>query len=382
MAYKKRIVLTIVLLLLLLIFSFFSKRECSINLHYTLNYEGDSWDKNRTGFLWALSYLGAELPKDAFNKSIEWKDSRTFQINFESIGFNRQAISVLNILVDSLKATEQYKKNNYIDLAQFVTLTIGSSWHYYAITNVPATYNEFKKIRRFKNEEVFAVTHSSVAKHSRLLKFIASDNVLNSVFVAEEGEGDFANHTFKPVGYEVLDVMHNGQLRFAIYDSEGKLTDSSPTALGAAGKPAKCLWCHEVVFQPLFVKTDTLPGFMRPNKFQKIIEIQNELLKVYRNSLSSDVNFDHKQDHTLMELLYISYMEPSLDKLSQEWQMKKEDLKMILQNCEMHQHVEFDFMKNVYARKDIEKHAPFKSMLSADDVREPGMYEPDLLKNK
>ena len=127
-------------------------------------------------------------------------------------------------------------------------------------------------------------------------------------------------------------MMPNGQLRFAIYDIQGNLTASSPKRLGEAGKPAKCLWCHELVFQPLFIGTDTLANNMSPNEFQNLIEKQNNLLSNYRKKLSSDIDFTKTQDHTLMELLYISYMEPSLQKLSKEWSIGLVELKKLLKN--------------------------------------------------
>lgn len=381
MAYKKTISIILgFILAIILTASFYSKKECSVNIRYTLNYDADSWEKNRTGFLWALSYLGAELPKGSFDKALEWQDSCIFKLDISALGFNEKAVDALGKIIDSLKTTEQYRVNGYIDLTHFVTLTIGSSWHYYAITGVPKTYKEFKKQHDLRNEQVFAVTHSTVAKHHRLLKFISSDTVRNSVYIAEEGEGEITNNTFTPRVYEVLDVMCNGQLRFAIYDEKGELIPASPGVFGNAGKPAKCLWCHEIVFQPLFTETDSLINYMSPAKFQKIIGSQNELLSIYRRSKKSDINFENEQDHTFMELLYIAYMEPSLKKLSQEWNLNEEQLKKLLVSEHKHQHSEFGFMKDVYYRNDVEKHDPFKRIKVANDIREPSEYEPNFLK--
>ena len=378
MAFKKIIsIILISVVLIALGISCFYKKNTSFNISYTLNYDGDSWQKNRTGFLWTLSYLGAELPRGSFDKSLKWVDSTTFNIDFENLGFSDKALRAIETIIDSIKQTEHYKLNKHIDLAQFITLTIGSSWHYYAITGAVENYQQFKQEHGFKNEKVFPLLHSTVAKHNRLIKINSNDNVLKTVFIAEEGKGDFMNGDFIPKFYEVLDVMPNGQLRFAVYDKDGNLTDASSKELGEAGKPAKCLWCHEIVFQPLFVEADSVPGKMSPNEFQRLVERQNNLLTDYRKTLTSDVDFNMTQDHTEMELLYISYMEPSLNKLSAEWGIKAVDLKKILMQQKTHLHHEFNFMKDIYYRRDINRYNPFKYIDVADDVREPSKFEPN-----
>lgn len=381
MAHKKVIFFSLTASLLLISVSFLSKKDRTLNLHYTINYSGDNWQKNKTGFLWALSYLGAELPKGSFDKSITWQDSATFNINFDKLGFSEKALSAIEGILDSLKNTEQYQKTKRTDLGHFVAITIGCSWHYYAITGASKTYDDFLKEHPLIKEQRFFVTHSTVAKHNRLLKFKAAEEVLNSVYIAEEGILDSNSNSFTPKTFEVLDVMPNGQLRFAIYDEKGKLTDASPLPYGEAGKPAKCLWCHEIVFQPLYVKNDSVPGYMSPMDFQKIIGQQNSLLNNYRKTLNSDIHFENRQDHTFMELLYISYMEPSIEKLSQEWNINVSHLSKILNNEKTHQHYEFDFMKDIYNRAEITKFSPFKYAVTADDIREPNTKEPNYFRS-
>ena len=258
MALKKITFLSVVFGFSALCFSFLNKKEATINLSYSLNYKGDSWEKQKTGLLWTLSYLGAELPRGSFDRNIVWLDSNTFTINFDKLGFNQNAVNVLNNITDSLEQSEEYITNNSIDLSMFVTLTIGSSWHYYAITGVPLNYQNYISQHPLSSTSKFRLSHSTVSKHNRWITFNNCDSVINSVFIAEEGLGDIIAGNFEPKFFEVMDVMSNGQLRFAIYNKEGNLTDASPKELGASGKPAKCIWCHEIVFQPLFVKTDNL----------------------------------------------------------------------------------------------------------------------------
>ena len=185
-----------------------------------------------------------------------------------------------------------------------------------------------------------------------------------------------------PAFFETIDIMKNGQLHFAIYNSAGKLVNASPVELGNSGKPAKCMWCHEIVIQPLYIKTDSVKNSIGPHAFQQLVEEQNNILSDYRKTLNSDINFNNRQDHTMMELLYISYMEPSLKKLSKEWHVPEKELKAILNQQTTHQHYEFKFIDSLYYRADIEQHTPCKYISVSNDIREPSVYEPDYIKKK
>ncbi|MCF8423821.1 MAG: hypothetical protein K9H41_05715 [Bacteroidia bacterium] len=374
-------IVVILFSLLLVSFSFLYKDNVSLNLSYTLNYKDDSWHKQRTGFLWALSYLGADLPKGSFDKYIEWIDSSSFEINFNSLGFDEHALNELKSITDSIKNTPYYIKHHSIDVGHFIALTIGSSPHYYAITNIPENYGQFLASHEFEDPIVFSVTKSSVAKHHRVVKCKIHKSVLKTAFIAEEGSGEI-NSNFIPEFFETMDIMKNGQLRFAIYNANGSLVNASPVEFGNAGKPAKCMWCHEIVIQPLFIKTDSVANSISPREFQKLAESQNMILNVYRKTLNSEINFDMKQYHTLMELLYISYMEPSIKKLSKEWDISEKDIRVILNQQTTHHHSEFSFFDSVYYRAGIERYAPSKCIKVADDIREPSIYEPMFINGK
>jgi hypothetical protein len=174
--------------------------------------------------------------------------------------------------------------------------------------------------------------------------------------------------------------MPNGQLRFAIYNGQGNLIVSSPSQYSQAGKPAKCLWCHELVIQPLFLQTDTLNGFINPKQFQKRVSDQMLLLNRYRSTLKSDVDFVKVQDHTFTELLYISYMEPSIERLSQEWNIPVQSLKQILSTNTIHLHEEFRHFGELYNRKEILSNAPYKTIPAPGNIREESNEEPNFFK--
>jgi hypothetical protein len=377
---RKKTIIFFCSILLIGIYGFHHKPEVSLNLRFTKNYEGDSWKNTRTGFIWALSFLGADLPKGSFDKSIEWNGDSSFNLNFNGIGFNENALQALNIICDSLKKTEEYQAKNSIDLGEFIVITLGSSWHYYRVTGVANNLKEFKKIYDFSEAETFPVIHSSVAKHNRILRLNFNDEVLKQAYIAEEGSGEFLHGKFRTAAFEAFDIMPNGQLRFAIYNREGNLIAASPQQYSAAGKPAKCLWCHEINIQPLFLPTDTLKGYITPAQFQKRVDHQMRLLNRYRATLNSDIDFVRTQDHTFTEHLYTSYMEPSLKRLSQEWNMPEETLKKILSFNTTHVHEEFKQFGELFSRDDVSEKSPYKPIQTPLNVREENEREPDFFK--
>ncbi|PBQ32287.1 hypothetical protein CNR22_11055 [Sphingobacteriaceae bacterium] len=356
------------------------KEDYTLTIHYTLNFNNDSWQNNKTGLLWTLSYLGATLPKNSFDKSIVSKGKQTFTINFENLGFTKRALQTLVIILDSLKKTDAYKKRKAVDLGHFITLTLGSSWHYYQITDVPKTYQEFIELHKFTKYELMPITKSSISHHHRMLKMKLDDIVQQSAFVAEEGDGDLLTNTFNALEYEAMDVMKNGQLRFMIYDQGGKLVSSSVKKFGDAGKPAKCIWCHEIVIQPLFVNTDTLLGYMSPVDFQRKIRAQNDLLTLYRAGLDSDIDFSRVQDHTYQELIYISFMEPSVRRLSQEWRMSEKKVRHLLKSLPTHKHHEFSFLGDLVNRSEIKTLTKYSLGQLPGNIRDETESEPNFFK--
>lgn len=367
---------------LLFLYSFrFKKKDVTLNIQYTLNYEGDNWQKNRTGLLWTLSYLGAGLPENSLDKSIMWINKQVFQLNFNGLGFNEEALEALAIIADSLKQTEIYKKRKYVDLGHFISITLGSSWHYYAITGVPKTYTAFLNYHQIKKFETLPLTRSAIANHHRVLKIATNDSVLNSVFIAEEGPGNVTDSTFEPTEFEVMDIMKNGQLRVMVYNLNGELKVAGNKSFSGAGKPAKCIWCHETEIPALLTKPDTIKGYLTPGEFAIKIEAQNNLLNEYRKTLKSEIDFLKKQDHTYQELVYIGFMEPSLKKLSQEWNLPEKQLKKLFATSEKHIYHEFPFLGELLYRSELSGSPGFGTGSLPLNIREEMGPEPNYFKS-
>ncbi len=356
------------------LFAFSCKNEKpvdeTINLEFTKQYEIDNWENARTGLLWTLSFLGAELKKDSLDHAILRRDSTKFNLDLSKVGFSPKALNALVGIMDSLKHTQEYTIKNSIDLGAFVSLLIGSSELYYKITDAESDLSIKLKMYKDKEPIIFPVTNSLISKHTRVLKLYTKGQVADWLFIAEEGEGNFLNRTFKAKGFEVFDIMANGQLRFSIYDQNGKLISASPKDLSEAGKPAKCLWCHELYIQPLYTTNDSISGFISQESFQELVKELMFKLSLYRKNLKGEIDFSKTQDHSFVERLYIGYMEPSLIKLSKEWNIPLPKLKEILKNKRTHQHAEFTFFGDIYFRDSVNNLAPFIPSVMPFDIRE------------
>jgi hypothetical protein len=371
---KRFFLITSALVILSMSFTIGKNEEISFQLFYTKNYPGDSWSNHRTGLLWALSYLGATLPKGSLDTAIHWRDSVTFNLRFEGLGFNPQALKAWKKLTDSLKNTAYYQKYNRLDLGAFVSLTVGSSPDYYVITGVPRTLTAFYSLHHFNHYSVFPVSNSGVAKHKRLLKYkTSSPAVTDWAFVAEDRNSGNPNAEGADA-YEVYDIMSNGQLRFAVYDKKGNLLNGSPAKLSKAGKPAKCMWCHEISILPLFTKNDAVANYITPEKFDKDIADLMSKLKTYRQGLKSDIDFNKTQDHTQMELVYTSYMQPGIRRLAQELRISDAEATNLVKHLKKIKHEEFAFLGELVNRVELKNN----HLSLPQNIRETSSREPDL----
>jgi hypothetical protein len=367
-----------------LVLSFCSQikpRDLKINLRWVKSYDGENLENIQKGLFWSMAFAGAELPKEVAKNGFVLKSKDVIEIDFSILGFDKNSQEKWQNLIEYAKNTEEYKKNNTIDLSRFLVFTVYSSWHYYQITGVSTNLGDSLKNTIKSNKlSAFAVTNSCVAKGHRLLKYQIEPDILKSKFLAVEGKGSLIDSSFGADKFEVIDLMPNGQLRYAIYNIDGGLVPYSPTDYGQAGKPAKCMWCHEGIISPLFTDNQEVRGFKKPAEFnQEMIQFQ-QILNAFRKSQPSVLTLESHKDHTFAELLYIGFMEPSIERLSVEWGVSVAAVKSKLKNLTTHRHHEFDFLGELYDRKEVEKFAKFSSVPFPDSIREPNENEPNIFK--
>ena len=352
--------------------------DLSIELRWIESYDGESRSDVETGLLWTLSFLGAALPADGPDP-LSWRDD-VVTLRLDYAGIDAAVLAHWERLLASMKASEEYRVMGALDIGRFVAMTLCSSNHYFALTGADARYERAYANHAFGPERV-AIVESAVAHGNRLLEIAEGSTLADVAFVAHEGSGSVPEQTFVEKEHELLDIMANGQLRFALYDADGALKPVADHTLTQAGKPAKCLWCHEThLLRPFYGRT-SVAGYVSLAAFEQRIAGRMEELRIARSKLASRIDFRREQDHTYAELLYIAFYEPSAERVAREWGVPVARVQETLSRLPTHAHHEFDFLgPRLYRRSDIDALAPYGVLEPPTDPRELSAYEPDLLR--
>jgi hypothetical protein len=356
-----------------------SRENLTINLRWVKSYPTESQDDIVKGLKWVFSFLGAALPKGSMEDGLTWHGDGQVTVNISVLGFNKSAELAWTRLFDILKQSEEYQKFGGIDIGRFVMLTLNSSNHYYAITGANQTYNQFRS-RYLFDGMMAGVVVSGIARNNRIIELSIAKENSEIAFVAYEGEGSVADKTFTAQELEVISIMQNGQLLFALYDLDGHLKTSASSSLTLAGKPAKCLWCHELGLGVPIFDNSNLTGYYSTEQFSDEVAKRMDIIRAHRKTLGSDLDFSLTQEHTKAELLYLAFMEPSLERLASEWKITLQEAQAKLEGFATHPHHEFAFLGDaLYRRNEIEILSSFEGMPFPTEAREPSPFEPDLI---
>jgi hypothetical protein len=169
--------------------------------------------------------------------------------------------------------------------------------------------------------------------------------------------------------------MENGQLRFGIFNANKQRINVANQKHTTAGKPAKCMWCHESNINKLFTPQKDFSNYLTSKQLNDSLIKFNNGLREQQNLLTEGVTFSNRQEHVQLELAYISFMEPSALRLSNEWNMSVKKVENKLASLTTHIHEEFPFLGNLYNRNEVELFAPFKSLAVSSNIREKSKIE-------
>ncbi|WP_053990977.1 hypothetical protein [Mangrovimonas sp. TPBH4] len=345
--------------------------ETTLPLKWNKSYNDDSIDKAKIGLEWTLSYLGATLPHENSGISIE---GNIIIIDIMKLGFEGFAEQKLLQLLEVLKNSSEYQQTNTIDLGRFVSLLLGASEHYYQIVGTPETLDELLQPYQLLPDRGY-IDNSIISNQHRIIEFSELDN-LKQVFVSKEIDPN----TGTILEYETIELIANGQIRFGIFDANGFRKSSASPNHTAAGKPAKCMWCHESSINPMFTPQNDFEGFLGYDELQNVLlTYKSEHLQNREILTPNGVNFNETQQHTLTELLYISFMEPSAERLSREWNLPLSEVENLLSGLDTHIYDEFPFLGDLYHRAEAENLAPFSGIPVSGNVREPSTMEVNYL---
>jgi hypothetical protein len=354
-----------------------SDEGLSILVRRCVSHDGESSQKWEAGVIWSFSYIGATWPKGSFRDAVKPIEPFVYEINFRKMGLPPAAEPHLAFLLDSLKSSAEYQERCAIDLGRLLMLTVYSSWHYYRLSGAAPRYQSvLNQLQATDSVLVFPAAYSSVAKGNRILHLQRGKGPFFT-YVAEEGYGSLPLDNFSSSAFEAFTVMPNGQFRYAIYDHSGQLEAATPTQLAGAGKPTKCQWCHESNLLPLYRPTHNIAGFATTADFTREVARHQAILNRYRSSLSTEINYANgTEEHAFAEILYVSFMEPSAERLAAEWGWSAPEVQQYLKGLPTHQHPEFPQLGTLYHRADVDKMAPYPTLKVPTSAREAG-YEPN-----
>lgn len=338
----------------------------TIHLKWNKAYPDDNVQKSSIGLEWTLSYCGAILPNAPGGMNIS---TEIITLNVDALGFADAALEKLYKLHQKIKSSPEYLANGSIDIGRYVTLLIGAPEHYYEIVGVPDKLDGVLSNYTLLPEKGY-VNHSGVSLQHRIIRFSEQKN-LNQVFVSSEVDS-ISGAVYE---YETIEIIPNGQIRFGIFDADGNRKDNANATHSNAGKPAKCMWCHESNIQPLYSVQGNFPEFLTYLQLKDKLINYNRLLQNQKYALTTGVDFAQNRQHTLTELLYISFMEPSAERLALEWNLPLANVQSLLSGLPTHTHHEFPFLGNLYDRHMIENIAPHKGLAVSSSVREASENE-------
>lgn len=340
--------------------------ETVLNLKWNKAYTDDTIDKSLIGLKWALSYVGATLPSSNEGFIVS---NTTITIDYKKLGFSGNAQNKLAILHSKIINSDEYQQTNVIDLGRYVSLLIGASEHYYELIGTPNTLSQVLNKYTLLPQKGY-VNNSAVSLEHRIIQF-SEQNGFNQLFFCKEIDPI----TGEIYEYETIELLSNGQLRFGIFDANGFRKNNADATHSNAGKPAKCAWCHESTISQMFSPQNDFIGYLTYNEFQNTLINYRESNKNLKLSLTNGVDFSQTQQHTLTELLYISFMEPSAERLSIEWSMSVSEVQSLLSSLSTHIYPEFPFLGSLYDRNEIESLAPFQGLSVSTSVRETSQTE-------
>jgi hypothetical protein len=340
-----------------------------IYLKWNKSYKKDALERHKTGLIWALSFLGSNIALDNTLTGITHQKD-IIRLDVTKVGFPKKAIPHLQSLNIVIQNSEEYQKKGTIDLGRYIALTIGSPNHYYKIVDIPLQLYDLQNSYTFDTLTAF-INNSSISKINREIQYSIQNDSYKRAFISSERD----TITGEIQEFETVELMSNGLSRFALYDTKGNLKPDGDEEVTRAGKPAKCMWCHESGIQQLFRKQLDIELHLPSEDFLDSLKRYNRELRVYQDQVWQDSLIKKRKLHTEMEISYITFMEPSIEQLSNEWQLPKRDVKKKVAHLKSHRHHEFGFLGDLYHRSAIDSLAPFQVLEVPEYIREVSSNE-------
>ncbi|HTF04776.1 MAG TPA: hypothetical protein VK826_12160, partial [Bacteroidia bacterium] len=136
--------------------------------------------------------------------------------------------------------------------------------------------------------------------------------------------------------------------------------------------PLKCMWCHEIALPTLVIENRAVQNMLSNDDFVFLRNRIQDRLDKHRLSLVTDMNFAYQPEHVKAELLYITYMEPTLMHLADEWNVSETEAQKKLHRTSSYIFQEFDYIGRVYPRAEIDPLDTINHLEVPESARETG----------
>ena len=336
----------------------------SVRLVWYRSEATETWPQARSGLDWTLSQLGA-TPPEGGGAQIEiatGSERVEFVLDVATLGLSVEGQDVLAEVAAELAADEPGA-----DVGRFLMRSLQEPWRYYAMTGACSSRSEWEA----KEQNVplaYAVTTSQLsAGHRRVLLNAAPESIDAIAFLAEEGSGSLVDGDFVVGESEVVDVMTNGQFRYAVYDEAGGLIPAGKTS--PSGTPGKCSWCHEWHIQPGTPENQSASGYLSYAEFMIERDAAQARIQAHREALATSVDYETYEVHAYAERLVEGFLFPDAARVAAEWQVPVATVVSTLGEGDLGQP---DFgWTNRYARADVDAASPTApSVTSLPSARE------------
>ena len=283
--------------------------------------EAESWELALAGLDWALSQAGATPPLDG--SALEVREQRADRVAFthhlDRLDLPGEAEALLAEVGAELDAAEGSGND---DLGRFLLRSLHEPWRYYALTGACPTLEEWRAGRPPLPLE-YAVTTSLLVPEERLIRLPAAQEGRDDVaFEAVEGAGSLLDGSFAPTSYETVDLMPNGQFRYAVYSLAGELLPTGESE--ETGMPGKCAWCHEASVHAGTANNASAPGYLTYTEWMQHREAAQAEVERLRASLDTTVPYATPAVHGDAERLVEGFLTPDTARVANEWESSEE----------------------------------------------------------
>ena len=138
-------------------------------------------------------------------------------------GLSESALETVEDVLHELKESDPYQRFGSADLGRVLMRLLYEPWRYYAITGACTNVADWERQRLGDNTASFAITESMLVDGHRSLQYRSDPSDMGQIAGSPRGSGSLEDDSFITETFEVVDVLPNGQPRYALYDASGVL---------------------------------------------------------------------------------------------------------------------------------------------------------------